>query len=837
MGDFYELFFDDARLAAPLLDLTLTSRQKLGDEPVPMCGVPLSAGDGYIGRLAQMGHKIAVCDQVGPVPAGRGLAERVVSRVVTPSTILSADQEAATRYLAALCHDRAANVFALAAVDVATGDFILGQWTGDQGLTSELTALEPAELALPRSASEELLELVAHLGAYVTYLPDEAFDPANYLANWQATFGEGYRPDPADSPLTLAVGSAALGYCLSLAPGSGLGHLAPPRRLWANPYLGLDEAAVRNLELVRSLRDNGSDHTVFKLLAQNVTPMGGRVLRDWLLRPLCARAQVTARHEAVEELLVDGLARDRLAELLGQTQDLERALGRLTLGRGTVRDLVAVRATLSQAEPIKELLSQRAAPLLRELAESLDPLPELFRPLAGFLADDPLNPTDGQMIRPGVSPLLDEYRRLESGGKKEIAALEASERAKTGVNSLKVGFNKVFGYYLEVTKSNLKAVPPEWIRKQTVSGGERYVTPELKEWEEKILSAGERRAELEERVVESLKNKVARRAPALKSLAATLAVADALAALAATALKRSWVRPDLTDDDILDVKGGRHPVVEAALPAGEAFVANDVRLTPYERLLVITGPNMAGKSTILRQTALAVVLCQMGSFVPAEKALLSMRDQVFTRVGAADDLARGQSTFMVEMSETARILKKASPRSLVILDEVGRGTSTFDGLAIAWAVAEYLHDLARRGVPTLFATHYHELVELARSKPLVRNYNVSVKKWGQSVVFLRRLTPGGTSKSYGITVAALAGLPDKVIARASEVLADLTKSRGQPIRPQENQGDLLAEAGLDDDPPRALAREISRLKIERLTPLEAFDLLTELKAKAQESIR
>ncbi|MDR2140777.1 MAG: DNA mismatch repair protein MutS [Deltaproteobacteria bacterium] len=834
MGDFYELFFDDATLVAPLLDLTLTSRQKVGDEPVPMCGVPLSAGEAYIGRLAQLGHKVTVCDQVGPLPGAKGLAERVVRRVVTPATILPSDSQIPTRYLAALAHDQPSNSWALAALEMGTGDFILGQWLGSEGPRSELAALEPAELLLPRSAAEEPLELAKSLRALVTLLPDEEFDVTNYLPNWRQTFGEDFAPDPVDTPLTLAAGAAALGYCQTLAPGASLAHLAPPRRLWASPYLGLDETAARNLELVKSLRDNGSQNTILRLISRHVTPMGGRLLKDWLLRPLNSRERVTHRHEAVESLVQDSLARDRLTGLLSQTLDLERSLSRLTLGRGSLRDLVTVRATLSQAEPIKATVAELTAPLLQELAAGLNPPPGLLARLERTLADNPLSPGDGQTIRPGLSPRLDELRDLETGGKKQIASLEALERAKTGINNLKVGFNKVFGYYLEVTKSNLALAPARWLRKQTIAGGERFVTPELKEWEEKILTAGEKREELETRILEALKNAVARQAPELKRLASQLAEIDALGALAATALAQNWTRPRLTDDDLIEIVGGRHPVVEAALPAGETFVANDTRLSPWERLLIITGPNMAGKSTILRQTALIVILNQMGSFVPAEKATLSMRDQVFTRVGASDDLARGQSTFMVEMSETARILKKASPRSLVILDEVGRGTSTFDGLAIAWAVAERLHDLGGRGVPTLFATHYHELVELAKHKPMTRNYNVAVKKWGHGVVFLRRLTPGGASRSYGLAVAALAGLPEKVIHRAGEVLADLTRRNQGLIRSSQESGDLLAQAGLTDDPAQALAREISRLKLESLTPLEALTILTELQARAQE---
>ncbi|MDR1394776.1 MAG: DNA mismatch repair protein MutS, partial [Deltaproteobacteria bacterium] len=597
MGDFYELFFEDATTAAPLLELTLTSRQKLDSRPVPMCGVPLSAGDTYITRLCQLGHKVAVCDQIGSLPPKGGLAERMVKRVVTPGTVMAQDSQtpAASRYLAALAASPQGGAYAMAAVEISTGDFILGQWPSLDGLWSELAALEPSELILSQSAPEELAGLAQTLGIYTTRLPYTAFAQDPDLASWHQIYGPDFVPDPADTPLTLACGSAALGYCLSLSPGSGLTHLAPPRRLWTSPGLGLDEAAVRNLELVRTLRDSSSRGTIFSLISLNTTPMGGRLLKDWLVRPLGSLTEVSRRQAAVEVLVRDGLFREELTDLLKKTQDLERALSRLTLGRGTVRDLAAVQATLAQAEPIQNLLAKSGSELLAGLAQEMDPLPDLQRKLKASLADNPLGP-GAEIIRQGLSSRLDELRDLESGGKQQIAALEAKEKSRTGINNLKVGFNKVFGYYLEVTKSNLASVPAGWQRKQTVSGGERYVTDELKQWEEKILSAGEDRALLEERILENLKNRTAQKAPALKSLALRLAAADALAALAASAVRYSWVRPSLTQDDVLEIQGGRHPAVEAALPAGETFVANDIRITPQERLLIITGPNMAGKS-------------------------------------------------------------------------------------------------------------------------------------------------------------------------------------------------------------------------------------------------
>jgi DNA mismatch repair protein MutS len=941
MGDFYELFFEDAELVAPLLDLALTSRQKLDGKPVPLCGVPLSAGEGYIARLVALGHKVAVCDQVSS-PAPGELAERSVRRVVTPGTIVSPDgpADARSRYLAACCG--APGRWGLVAADLSTGDVVAGQWDDLDGLQAALAALEPKEVMWSASADDDLKTAAAG-SAFTTERPAEDFDPAlgeRLLSDLYPAFrigppaaargpaggaagglagddqdgggqdggqaddhtsgqddnqGDSHGDDqtgdqagdqadgsfkscggsltasaepaseaagpPPDSagppqarpplagptparlppprqplagrPVLLAAAGALLTYLRELTRGADLGHLAEPRLLSDQGRLGLDEAAVRNLELFKSLRDGTGRATLLSIIDQTTTAMGARLLRDWLARPLTNASEIGARHGAVEVLASDAAARQTLTGLLAEVGDLERALGRLTLGRGSVRDLYAVRRCLAAAPKIKEALEASPAGRLSELGSRLDALPALRRRLDRLLCE-PSADKDAPVVAAGASPVLDRLRRLEAGGKSEIAALEARERRRTGITGLKIGFNKVFGYYLEVTRSHLASVPPEWIRKQTVSGAERYVTEDLKGWEESILTAGEKRQALEARIVDALRLAAARRAPDLKALAAILAEADALASLAACAERRGWTRPALTTDDLIDIRGGRHPVVEDFLPPGEPFVDNDVLINHRERLLIITGPNMAGKSTILRQTALIVILNQMGSFVPAASATLSIRDQVFTRVGAADDLARGQSTFMVEMSETARILRKATSRSLVILDEVGRGTSTFDGLAIAWAVAEHLHDLGGRGAPTLFATHYHELVELARHKPMVRNYNVSVKRWGDTMLFLRKLAPGGVNRSYGLDVASLAGLPPQVVKRAREVLADVGRETPGLIRRPERRGGLLVQAGLGQDGPAALAREIAALEPDRLTPVEALNVLAELRQRAKE---
>jgi DNA mismatch repair protein MutS len=829
MGDFYELFFDDALKVAPLLDLAITSRQKIEDKPVPMCGVPLSAGDNYINRLVAMGLKVAVCDQ-SSVPQS-GLAERTVRRIVTPGTILAAEGGAASvpRYLASVAADGSG--WALAVADISTGDVAAGCWDDLGGLTAALATLEPREILLSSDVPLPLREAATETGALLSQRDALEFSAQTGADSVREIYGT--LPGPlADRPVLAGAAGALFSYVKELTRGAALTHLAAPRLLSDPGFLGLDDTAVRNLELIRSSFDGSEKASLLAQIDLTVTSMGARLLRDWLLRPLRARARIESRHDAVDILSSDLLTLSSLTKLLSDLPDLERALARLTLGRGSVRDLAAVKKTLELAPEIGLVLAQSPAEELQNLGLKTDFLPDLRNRLSFILAGDEAK--DGALVAAGVSPVLDNLRELEAGGRREIAAMEASERRRTGIGNLKIGFNKVFGYYLEVTKTNLASVPKDWIRKQTISGGERYFTDELKKWEEKILTAGEKREALESRIIENLKTAVAACAPDLKTLAAALAGADALAALASCAEKRGWVRPSLTLDDVIDIKGGRHPVVEQFLSPGETFVANDVTITPRERLLIITGPNMAGKSTVLRQTALIVILNQMGSFVPATSATLSIRDQVFTRVGAADDLARGRSTFMVEMSETARILARATTRSLIILDEVGRGTSTFDGLSIAWAVCEFLHDLGGRGVPTLFATHYHELIELARHKSLTRNYNVSVKRWGESIIFLRKLTPGGVNRSYGIDVASLAGLPANVIKRAREVLSDIGRQNPGLIRKGQTRENLFTLAGLGQDGPQALAKEIAALKPEELSPLEALNLLVELKKRAGE---
>jgi DNA mismatch repair protein MutS len=835
MGDFYELFFEDAKIAAPILDLALTSRQKLNGEPVPLCGMPLSTVDNYVNRMVAQGYKVAICDQIGKVAPGGGLAKRQITRIVTPATVLSQESHPQARYLAALYHE--GDEYALTAVDLSTGDFAAGRFFDFPSFQTAVRSLDPTEVIVPSDAppGQGVAGLADSLGVLVTRLAPETFDPELGRAELAAALGPAAGSLAFEGwPTLLAASGGTLSYLRGLTGGMGLRHLSEPRLLWERGFMVLDEAATRHLELFRPAREGNDKATLIAQIDLTKTAMGARLIRDWLARPLIDRGAIEARLSAVETLLSDLLASQNLTDELRRLGDLERTLSRLTLGRGTVRDLLTVRTALEAAPRVKGLLSESPSDLLARLGHGLDPMERLLAKIARTMVDDvPLTGPEF-IIRQGVSPILDELRDLESGGRKAIAELEASEKRKTGINALKVGYNRVHGYYLEVTKLNLANVPPEWTRKQTIANAERYVTDELKVWEEKILTAGDKRRDLETRILTHLKDTVAREVSSLKALAHTLAQTDALCSLAACAGKLGWVKPAYTEDNLIDVTSGRHPVVERFLPPGETFVANDARLSPSERLLIITGPNMAGKSTVLRQTALIAILGQMGSFVPAQKATLSVRDRVFTRVGASDDLAGGQSTFMVEMSETARILKEATTRSLVILDEVGRGTSTYDGLAIAWAVAEYLHDLGGLGVPTLFATHYHELTELPRHKTLAKNFNVSAKRWGQSVLFLRKLVPGGVNRSYGLDVASLAGLPPQVVKRAREVLSDLGRQSPNLIRARGQRESLFTVSGLSQDGPASLAREISQIKTEELTPLAALNLLVDLKSRARE---
>ena len=775
LGDFYEMFFEDAKTASAILDITLTRRQN-----TPMCGVPHHQLNAYLAKLVRAGKKVAICDQAEDAALAKGLVRREIVRVVTPGTVLEEEVLSSGRnnFLAAL-HEHGGRA-GLALLDLSTGEFWLEEAASAALLLESLARLSPSEILLPAAetpAGHALLGRVREaLRAVVTPYEEWTFDP-----------------EPASDLLTrhfkvhslegfgcagLRAGVGAAGAVLHYAGHqlrNRLGHVQHLRVKNPADYLLLDEATIGNLELVEPRNPSApKNSTLLALLDSTRTPMGARRLREWLLRPLARLDAILARHGAVDALFTRTSVLTALREALGGIKDLERLTARLNAGTGAPRDVLAVAHSLEAMPGVRDILAGVDAERLSELLVAVNPQPDLLAEIRAALHDDPpISMKDGGVIRAGFHAELDELRTLATEGRNWVADYQTKEQERTGIKSLKVRHNKVFGYYIEVTRTNLEQVPPEYIRKQTIATGERYITPELKEYENKILGAHERALQLEAQLFEDLRARVAAQTGPLQGSAAALAEIDCLAALAERALALRYVRPVMNEGDLLDIREGRHPVIEQLNP-GERFVPNDVTLNRADQQLhVITGPNMAGKSTFIRQVALIAILAHAGSFIPAAAGTVGLLDRVFTRVGASDDLARGRSTFMVEMQESANILNNATPRSLIVLDEIGRGTSTFDGISIAWAVAEFLHNDPRVKAKTLFATHYHELTDLARTLPGVKNYTVVVRESGDRISFLRKIVPGAADKSYGIAVARLAGLPAGVIDRAREILSNL----------------------------------------------------------------
>ena len=797
LGDFYELFFDDAVIGAKELEITLTARHRERGEPVPMCGVPYHAASGHIAKLVRKGYRVAICEQTEDPKKATKLVRREVVRVITPGTAIDSQllEARENNYLASVFG--AGQGMAVAFLDLSTGEFVATEFAGDAAwdrVLEQLDTFSPREIIFPKSL-EPLLKSSGRQqaegaaagsetnGAATSFSLTGSQPSLNPLDEWAFSLPSGRELLLSHFEVASLDGFGLGGHDHSIvAAGAALHYVRETQKADAshvtgisyfepNSYLILDSTTVRNLELVESL-DGSRSRTLLGVLDETATGMGSRLLKQWLLRPSMRLGELKSRLDAVEELKTALMLRDRLRAELKKVADLERLMARISMGRATPRDLVALKISVDSVPEIKVLLGDCSSSLLEVLTESLDELPDLRDLIGASLVDDPPATTaDGGYIRAGYSAELDEVRELSTSGKSVIARIESRERARTGIATLKVKFNNVFGYFIEVSKANAKSVPDNYERRQTLTNAERYTTPELKEYEAKVLGADERIAEIEQELFANVRQAVAVETRRVQSVAQALSTLDVLLSLAEVASRRNYTRPLLTEDDEVYIRTGRHPVIEST---GERFIPNDVYLNnSTDRVLIITGPNMGGKSVYLRQAALISIMAQIGSFVPADEARISIVDRIFTRVGASDSLARGRSTFMVEMTETANILNTATPRSLVLLDEVGRGTSTFDGLSLAWAITEYLHNNPQHSAKTLFATHYHEMTELAKLLPGVRNYQMAAKESGGSIVFLRRVVEGSASKSYGIEVARLAGLPRPVIERAREILSNL----------------------------------------------------------------
>jgi len=818
MGDFYEMFEDDAEVAARTLGLTLTSRNNGAAAEIPLAGVPVKAASTYIKRLVERGFRVAICEQVEDPKLAKGIVRREVIEVVTPGAVMADDllEERRNTFLAAVATDGARVGFA--AADLSTGELALE--TVEPGdMEAALERYHPSEVVVPEGAAA-----LAPGGVLVTRREPWEFDPALAAEDLARRFDlaslDGLGLGPGDA---LAVGAAGalLRYLGELQPG-GLPQIRRPAVRRAEGTLYIDAMTRRNLELVESLRPGGGNATLLGVMDRTVTPMGARLLRQWLLAPLTDAGRISARRGAVASLVADEARRAALREALDGVRDVERLGAKAAARRATPRDLGGLRLSIERLPRVAATLAD-----LYDLDHGFDLLEDLAAALAAALVDHPPAALgDGDGIRPGHSPALDELRELRDGGRSYIASLQARERARTGIGSLKVGYNKVFGYYIEVSRSNKEAVPADYERRQTLTGAERYVTPELKVYEAKVLGAEEEIARLEERLFGELRDRIGAAIRRVQDTAARVATADALASLADVAAREHYAAPEMSDGFVLDIAAGRHPVVERMMPR-EAFIPNDVRLDAEHQIMIVTGPNMAGKSTVLRQVALIVLLAHAGSFVPARAARIGVVDRLFTRVGASDDLARGQSTFLVEMSETAAILHNATRRSLVLLDEIGRGTSTYDGVAIAWAVAEYLHE--RIGCKAIFATHYHELTQLADRFGRIVNCNVAVHEAGEEIIFLHRLQPGGADRSYGIHVGRLAGLPAEVVSRARDVLRSLEAGHRVAVAP--SPADQLGLFAPSESP---LLAELKALDVDGLTPRDALARLAELQQRARE---
>ncbi|MGA2670081.1 MAG: DNA mismatch repair protein MutS [Dehalococcoidia bacterium] len=833
LGDFYETFDEDAKVASRELDVVLTSREMGKGQRVPMAGIPHHALDNYLAKLINRGHKVAICEQLGHkvaiceqlTPPGKGLVERDVIRVVTPGTVVEPNLLASksNNYLASLVIE--GEEAGVAFVDITTSEFATTQLPAER-VMPELERLQPSELLIPEGAHD-----YAQLPFTMSRLDDYWFDleiaQEALLEHFGVATLEGY--GCARLPLAIRAAGALIHYVKETQKET-LPQLSKLATYSTDSFMTLDGQTIRNLELFQGGRWGESGNSLLSIIDLTKTAMGGRLLKNWLGHPLLDLAILNRRQEAVAWFHQSSLARQKVISLLSDIADLERLVNRVSSGRVMPRELLALRSSLEKVPGLKAAMADGKD--INWLSGELKPCPDVVELIVKSIADEPGDLEQGGVIKEGFSSELDGIRRNSKEAKQYLASLEQREKQRTGIKSLKVGYNRVFGYYIEVSRANLNLTPPDYIRKQTLAEAERFFTPELKEYESLILNAQEKIADLEAAIFRQVCQQISAVSEQILATARAIAQIDALSCLAEVAVRHSYVRPTLTDEDVIDIKGGRHPIVEQSI-GRDNFVPNDAYLCNKDnQLIILTGPNMSGKSTYLRQVALIILLAQTGSFVSADSANIGIVDRIFTRIGAQEDLAAGQSTFMVEMTEAANILNNATTRSFIILDEIGRGTSTYDGLSIAWAVVEFIHNHPELGTKTLFATHYHELVDLAGILPRVKNFNVAVAEEGDKVILLHKIVPGGTDRSYGIHVAQLAGLPKSVIIRAQEVLADLesrdSKKNKVSRRKTPLQISLFSKGSL-------LADEIAKLDVDSLSPLEAITKLYELKRMAQEN--
>lgn len=831
LGDFYEMFFDDALTASKVLEITLTGREGGSDERIPMCGVPYHAAEGYIQRLVEKGYKVAICEQMEVPSAGKGIVRREIVRIVTPGTLMEGKTLDAkdNRYLATVYSNR--KHVGLACVDVTTGECLIGEWEEKRGLIEELDRLRPAEIVVLQQ-DQDLIDwnYLQERFAFTWSVYDDHTNPTARLIE---LFLKQYQVQTVDSfGISNQVGAVAAGLLFSYLAKTqrrSLDHLQRPRIIRTDEWLVIDGFSRRNLELLESLRDKRKQGSLYGVLDRTVTAMGGRLLKTWVERPLLQRDAIENRLDAVEAFVKHPLFRQDVKELLDRVYDLERLLAKLSYGSANGRDLKALSRSLSTIQIMKTLESVQAEGRIGYLIDTLPDLQDVVDEIEGAIVDEPpIDVRDGGIIRDGYHQELDEYRVASRDGKQWIATLEQQERGKSGIRSLKVGYNKVFGYFLEVTRANSHLVPEYFERKQTLANSERFVTPELKHKESIILQAEEKIAELEFQIFLDIRDRVLKRVADIQQAAQNMAQLDVLQSLAEIASERGYTRPIIDQSDRIRIENGRHPVVEAALGT-KSFVPNDTYLDCQgHQIALITGPNMAGKSTYMRQVALLVIMAQMGSFVPADSAEIGMVDRVFTRIGASDDLSSGQSTFMVEMVELSAILTHATSRSLIILDEIGRGTSTFDGMSIAQAVIEFLHRSPIVGAKTLFATHYHELTKLIDELDAVQNYSTMVKEDGDQIVFLRKVVPQPADRSYGIQVARLAGVPEVLLKRASAILNELESGATVEMKPQSTQ-----QLTLWDVPVHPVVDELLQVDVMNVTPIEALQILHRLQNEAR----